>query len=134
MLKWSAILVGLVVDLKLYSYEEKRKEYVNDKKKIIETLTQQSSTSRISPNDALGVVLCKEHSGRVCGVGIGLCPSKLVAPLAPIWIIECCIGEYDETIVEDDIAPKPTDRELEIDDRASKPTASRSWKCHQYCI
>ena len=46
--------------------------------KINEHLSQQdvSEAAVVSPNDALGKVLGKEHSGRVRGLGFGTCPSS----------------------------------------------------------
>ncbi|GLT53465.1 hypothetical protein SLA2020_267330 [Shorea laevis] len=52
--------------------------------KIKAIIDDQSSVERVysqgsiywSPNDACGQVLGREHSGRVCGVGLGLTPSK----------------------------------------------------------
>ena len=45
--------------------------------KISEIISQQSSTTQVSTDDALGAILGKEHSGRECGVGFGPCPSMV---------------------------------------------------------
>lgn len=45
--------------------------------KICELESQGNCSTKLSTNDSLGQVLGKEHSGRVRGVGGGLCPSQV---------------------------------------------------------
>lgn len=45
--------------------------------KIAEIESKGNAPVQISPDDSLGQVFGKEHSGRVRGVGDGLCPSQV---------------------------------------------------------
>ncbi|KAG5630547.1 hypothetical protein H5410_002264 [Solanum commersonii] len=61
-----------------YQYKDSTKE------KIELTLSQSTmDESQISPNDAVGKVLGKEHSGRVRCLGLGVVPSKVFKQVRP---------------------------------------------------
>lgn len=51
--------------------------------KIAEIENQGNAPTQVSPNDSLGQVFGKEHSGRVRCVGDGLCPTQVFGPTNP---------------------------------------------------
>ncbi|KAJ1439242.1 putative transposase, Ptta/En/Spm, plant [Sesbania bispinosa] len=69
----------------LYIHTHKRNDgtYINEEaqEKISEIESQGTAPIAISPNDSLGQVFGKEHSGRVRGVSFGVCPSQKVEVL-----------------------------------------------------
>ncbi|RYR29111.1 hypothetical protein Ahy_B01g053412 [Arachis hypogaea] len=87
------------------SHKKKNGKYMNEEARLvgeaIELIESQDPSSKeFSQNDSLAQVLGKEHPGRVCGLGIGTCPSRCFRNIPEQSDYGVQIEEYQMEIVK----------------------------------